>query len=391
MSRREKQEIMMAFSVPQGLEVDTKQTPSKHQAVHCRNREMTPVRNRLYLAVGKFFLFSVCFLISHIVLMETLVKNVTTTVTTDLVDKEAAKESSSVNKVKTAVTYFTKALDECRAIRLGHLLQTVPPNVDVWLLHNHDLIKNDDKRKESIEHVRRLERDHVLYNSSQANKPINVFDTKTSGASMSSYLRWVVQHPQYTHAWHMEDDVFFTGEWRHFFDHADTEADFVGAQFKSDGKWVHFENGQCSMDQRYLPIHDNEGRYNVSEDGRILCRDVFSTRSLWPFIRVSTEFAQLLLQDVESRALQGHHEAVVKGVLMRHTNLTSHELPPLEGYYTAGSWGRYKDRTKCSLNLYQPVMDNRYYHPVKCEAYTGKKLQHFKQVMKSYGWSNGTT
>jgi hypothetical protein len=59
--------------------------------------------------------------------------------------------------------------------------------------------------------------------TSQANKRIPEFDDEASEPSKSSILKMIlyVTHPEYEHAWHMEDDVFFTGGWNTFFDHAD--------------------------------------------------------------------------------------------------------------------------------------------------------------------------
>jgi hypothetical protein len=56
-----------------------------------------------------------------------------------------------------------------------------------------------------------------------------------------------VAHPEYEHAWHIEDDTFLIGEWNHFFAQADTEADFVGAQFTQMDDWVYFQDNRFSM------------------------------------------------------------------------------------------------------------------------------------------------
>jgi hypothetical protein len=350
----------------------------------CTKRDITPIGKRFSLpfSVAKLVVLATSFFISNILLME-----IETRTTKQQAISIAA--SFSDNAPKTAIVYLTKALDECRAIRLGHLLQTVPPNMDVWLLHNHNLTNNETILTTSMNHVRRLQRKHLLYSESQANEQIQKFDTKRSGAAKSSFLRWIVEHPEYKHAWHMEDDILFTGEWSHFFAHADNKADFVGPQFKPNDSWIHFKNDQCTMDQNYIRSSSNK-RSNSTVNGRIMCRKVLTLRSLWSIVRISTRLAQLLLNDLESGTIEGHHEAVLQGALMAHANLTFMELPPLVGRNTAGGWGRYVDRTICSLDIYQPINDNQLYHPVKCEAYTGEKLDNFKEIMMTYGWSNGT-
>jgi hypothetical protein len=231
--------------------------------------------------VAKIFLFLMCFLFSHLVLMQVMTK---TTTMTKILRKEfslSTRESTWDEIPSTAVVYLTKALDDCKAIRLGHLLQTVPPNIDVWILHNHNTMTKESDHvalKASIDHVRRLNREHVLYNASQSEKGIRLFDTATSVASKSSFLRFVVQHPEYKHVWHIEDDVFFTGQWSHFFAHPDTEADFVGAQIKRKGSWPHFEVDKCSVDQKHVRNY-NESMSKSSLVG-IPCRDVLTWSSL---------------------------------------------------------------------------------------------------------------
>jgi hypothetical protein len=339
------------------------------------------------LSMAQVFIFMMSVVMSQILLMESFA-----TITNQEVIRKRELVSDNSPKTRTAIVYLTKALDDCRAIRLGHLLQTVPPNMDVWLLHNHNIMKSkadQAKLTTSINHVHRLEREHRFYTESQGKEKITCFDDRPSGPAKSSFLRWVVAHPEYKHAWHMEDDTFFTGEWNHFFAQADTEADFVGAQFTQMDNWVYFRDDRCSMDQNYVPS-SNETKSNNTLNGRIMCRDVLTWRTLWSMVRLSNQFAQFLLDDLESGNLQGHHEAIVQGVLMGHANLTFMDLPPLVGSNEAGDWGRYKIRTNSSLDLYQPVKDNRFYHPLKCEAYTGEKLDHFKRIMMTYGWSNGT-
>jgi hypothetical protein len=340
--------------------------------------------------VVQVFFFLTFFDISQILLME--FQTTTTTTRTTMQEDPLTQEPLPVNPPRTAIVYLTRALDDCRAVRLSHLLQTAPPNMDVWLLHNHNLIANKGKLTTSMNHVRRLEREHVLFNSSQANKKIEEFDDEASGPAKSSFLRWVIQHPEYKHAWHMEDDVFFTGPWNNFFDQADANADFVGVKITRVNGWGYFSGTRCSMDPMYIPSYNNKTRStNISIDHeRILCRNVLTWRSLWSIVRVSNQYAQFLLDDLESGALHGHHEAVVHGVLLGHANLTFAELPPLAGFYTAGGWGIYRNRSACSLDLYQPLQDNRYYHPVKCEAYRGEKLDHFKEIMITSGRSNVT-
>jgi hypothetical protein len=360
--------------------------------------DTTPSRNAIssFFSMRKISLFLIFFFVSHILLMEIMPQKTKQ-------GSQSAKESFSDNNNNTtnprgtAIVYLTKALDECKAIRLDHLLQTAPPDVDVWFLHNHNIMTNEmeqSKLNESLDHLRQLERDHFLYSESQANIHVQRFDTNTSGASKSSFLRWAVQHQEYNHVWQIEDDVLFTGEWSHFFAHADAEADFVGRRVQDKKKWYHWEEDRCTLAQNYLPPEIQKRlvrRLNTTLEERIFCRDVLSWRGTWSIIRVSTRLAQFLLDDLESGALQGHHEAVLHGLQMGHVNLTFKELPLLVGSNEAGSWGRYLNRSACSLEMYQPVQHNRLYHPLKCEAYAGvDKLDLFKEIMKTYGWSNRT-
>jgi hypothetical protein len=301
---------------------------------------------------------------------------------------------------RTAIVYVTKALDECKAIRLEHLLQTTSPDWDIWILHNHDRLESNGETsalQSSLEYVRRLERQHTnLFHASQMNETIPDFDSSISGAAKSSFVRWLVEHKEYQYAWNMEDDILFTGKWSQFFDQiqiqaAPAAADFVGPHIKRNDAWSRFSTPPCYMDKRYISYVDKDPKI-AANTTTVSCGEVLQWSSLWSVVRISNRWAHQLLADLQSGVLHGHHEAIFQALQKGHADLKYAKLPPdLEGHNEAGSWGRYKDKTKSSLELYQPVEANRIYHPLKCEAYIGERLGEFKELMVSYGWNNGTS
>jgi hypothetical protein len=174
--------------------------------------------------------------------------------------------------------------------------------------------------------------------------------------------------------------------------HADNDADFLGPQIERSTGWNHWGAERCTLARNYVPseVKKQHKKLNTTLVGRIFCREVLSWTSTWSINRFSTRAAQYLLEDLASGALQGQHEAVMHGFRMGRPNLTFERLPTLEGSNEPGSWGRYLNKSESSLDLYQPVQDNHFYHPLKCEAYAGEKMQHFKEIMRTYGWTETT-
>lgn len=313
--------------------------------------------------------------------------------------ENTTEEIQTMNR--TALVYSTTFLSKCKASRLEHLLQTIPSNIDVWLLHNH-IVTRKNHLKKSLDNLNYFEKKYGLRHLNQEPDVIKGhFDGLRSGPSKSSFLKWMMTHREYAYAWHMEDDVVLTGEWHKFFQRFDSDkADFVSTRYPTIPTWIWYHRN-CDIDADYfsrpeaanVSVHHKTRKRGNNSTNTIPCYEVLDWKSLWPLIRVSRKGVSYLLKDLLSGALSGHHEAIVQALLLGHRDLTFSEISQKVAHIFPGGWGPYKDSTNLKLTIFEPIEADRVYHPVKCDAYPGvKQMEEFEQLLVSYGWiNNGTT
>lgn len=80
-----------------------------------------------------------------------------------------------------------------------------------------DVNSQSEELQGSINYIRSIPGLRFANQSPLGNPP---FEGVLAGSSKSSFLKFVTQH-RYKSAWLLEDDVFFTGDWRLFFDELD--------------------------------------------------------------------------------------------------------------------------------------------------------------------------
>jgi hypothetical protein len=297
---------------------------------------------------------------------------------------------------RTAIVYTTKYLSKCKAILLEHLLQTRPPTMDVWLLHNHDVVRQEEVLQQSLHNLNYLKQKYGLRDRTQELVVFRGhFDDGRSGHSKSSFLKWMMDHSEeYDYAWGMEDDILVTGEWKNLFELYDShEADFVSTRVNHAPNWGWYHRN-CSISRDYIARAASSGmsvRYNGTLEERIPCNRVLRWGTMWPLIRISKQGAKYLWEDLLSGALSGHHEAIVQGLLLGHGDLTFTEFPLAVAHIIAGGWGPYKNSTELKLQIFYPVTASKVYHPVKCDSYRGVVgTAEFEKLMISYGWKNSS-
>jgi hypothetical protein len=116
----------------------------------------------------------------------------------------------------------------------------------------------------------------------------------------------MTQHSdQYRYAWHVEEDVFYTGVWSDVFRaHERDTADLVAYRFSVARTWPWIQNKRCRI--KY-PIE----MFQHANFTSLECITVVRQAHHWAMLRLSQSFATHLLEDLESGSLHGHHEAVV--------------------------------------------------------------------------------
>lgn len=282
---------------------------------------------------------------------------------------------------KTAVVVTGRYLTNCSAARLHHLVSTTPPEIDVWFLHDHARYpSNSSEVTTSVHHLQSLMQSLGMQHAAKENRLIPGFDTAQSRAAKSSFLRWMTQHSdQYQYAWHVEDDVFYTGLWSDVFRaHERDTADLVATQLPFGRTWMWAQNTTCRI--KYSSEMFQHTNFTSME-----CIAVIRLATHWAMLRLSQSFATHLLEDLESGFLFGHHEAVVFVLLqVKPYNLTYSKLQHV---------GRIMAPNKRSRNmtldsLPNPVLPRRLYHPVKCQAYQTDLTPLLQQMVYHVNYSN---
>ena len=267
---------------------------------------------------------------------------------------------------RTAVVVTVPYVDECDAVRLQHLVDT--SGMDVWVLHGHDALRS--VQPEWVEESERLLASIPgLYSWPQVERQLENFDSKVSGSTKSSYLKFLIHHQgTYDFAWHVESDVFFTGQWKQVLGNGNDNgndygtADLIYAKQwpKNEGNdtnwWTKVGNGTC--------VVDGES-----------CLDILPWQTYWMVIRTSWRLAHDMVRSLEDGQVTGHHEAVLASFCTKRGFSTRQIPPKLFGQtFHCGTSVPYKDRQAerrlNTLSRNAPPEPEKLYHPVKCEAYT---------------------
>jgi len=279
------------------------------------------------------------------------------------------------NNNREAIVVTVKYIDDCLAKRLMHLVQSASsPNRDIWILHSHHLV--DDPY--IVQHSRRLissismsisDHEGKVYSINQILSPIAPkFDGSTMivGTSKSSFLK-LASHYGYGSAWLLEDDVFFTGDWRVFFDELDkVDADVLSALHRESHKH---------------PCHVHINGYEQR------CH----TKTGWFGIRLSGQVVSSLLKDLSSNKASGFHENII-GAYALANNYTIQAIPSkIIGRAVVGHFKKHvgiPHHQIHQLKSHSPILPNKFYHPVKCSAYLPGEFDHVLMNWTNVNWSH---
>ncbi|CAB9504559.1 expressed unknown protein [Seminavis robusta] len=298
-------------------------------------------------------------------------------------EKATKIKNERENANRTAIVWVTRYLDDCGAERLLHLLTTAatqttrqqpPQQRDVWILHNHKSLKRKSpdlvRRSEQLvtqlkEYAQDNKLNITLRGAHQSSSTLNL-DGKRSGSGKSSFLRFVA-YKRYQFAWHIEDDVFFTGPWHNLFDAFVTRPDDVistGDPAPSD--WYYHVYETCTLRVPVWAEFNQQRMFLPCE-----CASIAPKITRWAILRMSLRFAESLLELSKTNAIVGHHEAVLAPMCdAYHYQCDNKELlQPHNGHICTAGWGPWKNASTQVLELHGNITHNRLYHPVKCAAY----------------------
>ncbi|CAB9527746.1 expressed unknown protein [Seminavis robusta] len=298
----------------------------------------------------------------------------------------------SDNRNRTAIVWVCRYLDACGAARLRHLLATsTSRDRDVWVLHNHKSLKDQAQLQTSQELLGELQsfaKEKLgvrLYSLHQDEGKWNGFDGDRSRSSKSSFLKFVVQQ-QYGWAWHLEDDVFYTGPWREILDSTlkdgtEQQYDIVATGSPAKSDWYYFRSAKCAITVE-LATDDTNSISQKPRRVKRFCVDVDRTMIRWAILRVSYRFAKTLVDQVPSKAIEGHHEAVVASVCAVYGyQCTLDVLKPYIGHVVTAGWGDWMDPQNQTLERHGDSQPHKIYHPVKCAAYSSSPAKLTQQLV----------
>jgi hypothetical protein len=290
------------------------------------------------------------------------------------------KQNALLHSDRTAVVWVCRYLDECGAARLKHLLMTVGAQqesnkLDVWILYNHRSIKQGTpehqlsvKLMADLKKFAKAELGFQLRGAQQATTTLPL-DGSRSGPGKSSFLKFVVQS-QYGHAWHLEDDVWFTGHWSHVLAAKYAAHDVVATGGPVPNTWYYYIK-QCSIKIPAWPefLQPPQRMYMGLECSKI---QKFMVR--WPLVRVSLRFAEALQELSKAGAVIGHHEAIIAPMCHAYRyDCSWNELKPWTGHLVTAGWGKWTNSSAMTLERHGVetgnITDNKLYHPVKCSSY----------------------
>jgi hypothetical protein len=293
---------------------------------------------------------------------------------------------------KTAVVLTIRYLDDCLATRLRHLIQTAGlvdrhgcPR-DVWVLHNHSALSADSPERNHSQVL--MNQIPSLQTAPQETDSMDLFDGARSGSSKSSFVKFVIRH-QYSHAWHLEDDTFYTGDWNEVFDnevHDSHMNDLVAKVGQVPIGWRWMYQSECTIQVKQVrPGTDSSGtEATTPEMKQKNCYQIIQQSTHWQIVRLSRSFATALLKDLENLAAYGHHEAIIYAYAKAH-NFTFHPLDTEQiGFIKNAGYGKWSDPMTQDLQRHNPE-PHKLYHPVKCVAYTDTNpKQDIATVLQNY-------
>jgi hypothetical protein len=264
--------------------------------------------------------------------------------------------------------------------------------LDVWILYNHRTLKQGSpEHKLSVKLIADLKRftkselGFQLRGATQASTT-SPLDGSRSGSGKSSFLKLIVQG-QYKHAWHLEDDIWFTSRWSHLFLASGKDAssqDILASGGPAPDNWYHYN--KCSIRIPAWPelFQNPPQRMFLGLE----CRKIQPMMVRWPILRVSLRFAEALLELSKAGAVMGHHEAVVAPMCHAyHYDCNYHDLQQFVGHLVTAGWGKWQNSSAMTLERHatedvgHTITNNKLYHPVKCSAYKNHVIDLTQQLV----------
>ena len=257
---------------------------------------------------------------------------------------------AAVERGRIAIVYKVmtiKANEHCACERFLALTEGILSSADDDVLYDIILLRDPDHtfHPQLMQWIEDREDDRVqVHTSPTPSKYLSVQSTdRRNRKGKSAFLLWVLESilkrgaQVYENYWFVEDDVFWTGQWRTFFKKLDQQldADFVSHHRRVPLKrwWV---GKSCRVNGR---VCWDEATKNISKTYNNL-------------FRVSHRFVEHLLELLLRGSLKGHHEASFIAALefaggnYTHSQLFTGQAEDYVGYNQMGGWSVWRGDNK---------------------------------------------
>ena len=228
-----------------------------------------------------------------------------------------------------AVVFKTmQVTDKCKVARFLSLVElTVSLNMDVWLLHDAGA-----SVAEAVTDVAALNAKVFIQPTPTLDPNIYRPDGHHAGQSKSPFALWL-SHSNYSHAWYLEDDFVYTGNWTSFFSKASEQAqkaDLVAKSRSQGSKWL--LAASCQFFKKPC------------------LRDNHLVQTLLALFRMSRRFAVHWLKLRAAGDVRGHCEAIVAPICDKMVWCVKSVCEPCVmsdmfnpgGVYDVGGWGLWR-------------------------------------------------
>lgn len=237
----------------------------------------------------------------------------------------------------------------CEVPRLDALVRSAGPSRDVWFLYSattEGIAEDLSRRVRGLHVTMRPDVSHL-------GGSVRSFSGERSKATTTSFLMWL-NASEYSHAWYMETDTFFTGSWNHVFDPfpVGSGADVVSHLIPDvDPNWYFWKG--CEVNG--TP-----------------CKSITPIMATWFVMRMSRRLGGRILDALIRGGARGHHEALTLSICtLNKFQYTDLREGGVRGQLNAGGYlhWRVNNHTNMTLSYYE-IQPLTLYHPIKCAADT---------------------
>jgi len=218
----------------------------------------------------------------------------------------------------------------------------------------------------------------------------------SSGLSKPAFVHWLA-NSDYEFAWHIEDDVVYTGNWTRLFavgaaSHVDLVNCYSDIKDNARLPWLEkFPAKTCNTTSSTTCYADSRVNHII-------------TKSRWPVLGMSRRLARAIAAEFEDdHGARGHHETLVGTICRLNDWCTMRSLPSscmgrfvLRGFHGLSSqmYGRGSsfDLPKLAKDsLAGVVQPNRLYHPIKCISASANSKRALEEPPNDAAFSGSDT